>query len=321
MMKTDYGTRRALEEDLGINSQFIKGQPVKVRNCWHFSTDGNLVDFLFRDEEDFAAGMNRIYVVRRKYNIVILAFVLMDTHVHFILWGDLRECERFIHEYLKLTSMWLSRKYGDRHKLETLFPNYQVIDNDRYLKTAICYVLKNPPVGGIAFNALDYPWSSASLYFRKSGFWTSPDYELVTKCSDSLTFMEIRDFLKSRTVPEESFRFIGNLVFPAEYVDVETVEKIFRTHKGFNFFMCISKETDVESVKGAISRLSIPNAELHQHKQELCKTRFGVESIRRLSTDQRLLLAKTLRTNYNCSPKQIAKACGLIYNEVKSMLL
>ena len=319
-MKIDDGTRRALEEDLGINAQFVKGQAVAVRNCWHFSTDGNLVDYLFRDEDDFVAGMNRIYVLHRKYRIVILSFVLMDTHVHFILWGSLRECESFVHEYLRLTSMWLSRKYGERHKLENLFPHYQVIDSDRYLKSAICYVLKNPPVGGIAFNALEYPWSSAPLYFRRKGYWNSRDYESMTESSEKLDFMGIRNLLKARIVPDEQFRFIGNLVFPGEYVAVETVEKIFRTHKGFNFFMCVSKETDVESVQGAISRLSIPNSELHQHKQEMCKTRFGVDTIRSLSTQQRLLLAKALRARYNCSPKQIAKVCGLIYDEIKSML-
>ena len=84
--------------------------------------------------------------------------------------------------------------------------------------------------------------------------------------------------------------------------------------------MCISKETDVESVKGSISRLSIPNSELHQHKRELCKAKFGVDTIRTLSTKERLLLAKTLKSRYNCSSRQIAKVCGLIYDEVKSML-
>ena len=222
-MKIDDGLRRELEEDLGINAQFNKGQIIPVRNCWHFSTDGNLVDFLFQDDEDFIAGMNRIYVLERKYRIVILCFVLMDTHVHFIIWGKFRDCERFIHEYLKLTSMWIARKYGERHKLEKLFPDYQVIDNDRYLKTAICYVLKNAPVGGIAFNALEYPWSSASLYFKRKGYWTSVDYESALTSSKNLTVREIRRLLKTKEIPDEPFNLIGPLVFPGEYIAVETV--------------------------------------------------------------------------------------------------
>lgn len=110
------------------------------------------------------------------------------------------------------------------------------------------------------------------------------------------------------------------MVFPKEFVAVEIVERIFRTHKAFNYFMCISKESDVESVQGSISRLSIPYSELHQHKDELCRERFGVKTIRTLSTDQRLYLAKTLLSKYNCSPKQVAKACGLKYEEAKEFL-
>lgn len=309
-----------MESDLGLNAQFVKGQNIPVRNCWHFSTDGGLVDFLFRDDEDFIAGMNRIFILCQKYNVVILAFVLMDTHVHFILWGELGECKRFMHEYLKLTSMHISDKYGDRHKLENVFPNYQVIDNDLYLKMAICYVHKNPPVAGIQYLAQDYPWSSAPLIFRRQGNWSSCDWLSSAKESTELGCREIRRMLKTNFLPDMPFKVLGNLVFPGEYVAVDIVEKIFRTHKSFNFFMCHAKESDIESVKGSISRLSLPYAELHQHKIDFCQKYFGVKSIRSLSTTQRVALAQKLRASYNCSPKQIASACGLIYSEVKDML-
>jgi len=55
-----------IEFDLGLNTPYTKGQNIPVRNCWHFSTNGNLVDYLFRDEEDFIAGTNRIFVLLPK---------------------------------------------------------------------------------------------------------------------------------------------------------------------------------------------------------------------------------------------------------------
>ena len=319
-MKIADDIRRTMEPDLGLNVPFTKGQLIPTRNCWHFSTNGNLVDFLFRDEEDFIAGTNRLFILSRKYKIVILAYSLMDTHVHFVLWGNLKECEQFMHEYIKLTSMYLSSKYGDRHKLLTLYPNYQVVTDDRYLKTVICYVLKNAPVAGLAFNALDYPWSSAPLYFRRRGYWSFLDWDSRLESSETFSSNEICRILKTRYAPDKAFNLIGNMVFPEEFVATETVERIFRSHRSFHFFMCISRESDVESVEGSISMLSIPNSELHQHKQELCREKFGVSTIRSLSTDQRLHLARMLRSGYNCSPKQIAKVCGLIYNEVKNLL-
>ena len=319
-MEIKVSIRRAVESDLGLNAPFIKGQTIPVRNCWHFSTDGNLVDFLFLDDEDFVAGTNRIFILSKKYKIVVLAYNIMGTHIHLILWGELLECEKFMHEYLKLTSMYIVRKYGDRHKLRKVFPNYQVIDNDRYLKVAICYVLKNAPVGGLAFNALEYPWSSAPLYFKTKGFWSSVDLESRLTDSSEYGSKAICRILRTRRAPEGSFKLIGEMVFPGEFVAVDIVEKLFKTHKGFNFFMCVSKESDVESIHGSISRLSIPYSELHQHKNELCREMFGVETIRSLSTVQRLKMAKRLIALYNCSPKQVVRACGLIYPEVKDML-
>lgn len=319
-MKIKDDIRKEIESDLGLNFQFSKGQIIPVKNCWHFSTDGNQIDFLFDDEDDYRSGINRMFLVSLKYRIVILAFSLMSTHLHFVIWGGLKEAERFMSDYLKLTSMYLSRKYGDRHKLKNLIPNHQTVDNDRYLKVVICYVIKNAPVGGMRFNALDYPWSSAPLYFKHEGCWSSSDWQSVLEDSSGFSVRTLRNVLKTKSLPNKSFKMIGPMVFPGEFVATDVVETIFRTHKSFNFFMCISKESDVESVRGAISRLSLPHSELQQHKVELCREQFGAESIRLLSTGQRLSLAKGLLARYNCSPKQVAKSCGLKYAEVKELL-
>ncbi len=319
-MEINDGIRRAVESDLGLNAPFVKGQSIPVRNCWHFSTNGNLVDFLFASDEDFVAGTNRIFVLSQKYCIVILAYVLMDTHVHFVLWGKFEECAGFVHEYIRLTSMYLSSHYDDRHKLSNLSPDYQVIGEDRYLKTVICYVIKNPPVGGIQFSAWDYPWSSGPLFFRKKSHWTFSGWESQLTDSSSLPPRQIRKILKTDKAPVRPFKLIGSMVFPGEFVAVEIVERIFKTYKGYNYFMCISKESDVESINGSISRLSIPIAELQQHKTELCREKFGVETIRSLSTSQRLALARMLLSRYNSSPKQVVRSCGLIFSEVSSMI-
>ena len=110
------------------------------------------------------------------------------------------------------------------------------------------------------------------------------------------------------------------MVFPGRYVDYRLVERIFKTHRSFNYFMCVSKEKDVEERGGIISHLSLPLQELRQRKGEVCQELFGEGSIRHLNTSQRLQLARTLKARYNSSPKQISRVCGLIYDEVKELL-
>jgi hypothetical protein len=114
---------------------------------------------------------------------------------------------------------------------------------------------------------------------------------------------------------------IGQVVFPGDYVAYEVVEKLFRTNKGFNFFMCFSKEDEVESRGGTISHLSIPIQEMRQHKNEVCMELFGTNRITGLTTNQRLKLARTLKARYNSSLKQIIRLSGLVYDQVRDMLL
>ena len=67
----------------------------------------------------------------------------------------------------------------------------------------------------------------------------------------------------------------------------------------------------MESRSGAISRLSLPDAEMRQYKREILLEVFGKPSSRDLDTAQRLRLAKEIRRRYNCSIKQISRLVGL----------
>ena len=323
MMKLDHELLRKIRSDLGLNLPFLKGQSIPVKNCWHFSTDGNAVDVIFYDEEDFINGMNRIYITVQGYQVVILAFCLMDTHVHFVLYGVYEECNRFMHDYVKRTSRYISIRHGDKKKLDHVPIDYQVVDTDDYLKTLICYVIKNAPVAGIPFQALDYPWSSGSLYFRAPGIWSSPAW--LTQ-ADKMEHTgewgshKKRNTLKTRTIPEQDARMIGRLVFPGEYVAYEIVEQIYKTCKSFHYFFCRTKEADVDARGGTISHLSIPMQEMRQHKNEVCQALFGTGNIKKLDTAQRLRLARALKSRYNSSLKQIIRLCGLVYDEVKNLI-
>ena len=291
-----------LVTDLGLNRPFVRGQTIPINNCWHFSTDGNAVDCLFYDDDDFIAGMNRIYITVRGYNVIILAFSLMDTHVHFVLYGEFDECNHFMHEYVRRTSIFIAKKHGENNKLDGVPIDYQRVDNDYYLKTVICYTVKNAPVAGVPFNALDYPWSSGPLYFKKAGYWSSPSWQgKENNLSDSgiMGTKTLRKVLKTRDLPEKNLRMAGSLIFPGEYVAYELVERLFKTTKSFNYFLCRTKEEEVDSKGGTISHLSVPMQEMRQHKNELCLELFNTASIKTLNTSQRLILARTLRSRFN----------------------
>lgn len=312
--------REKIVRDLGLDRGYVKGRQIPVCNCWHFSTDGNQIDAMFLDDTDFKNGMNRIFVLSGLYKIVILAFSLMDTHVHFILYGDFWECNKFLHEYVRRTSISFSRRYGESHKFENVPINYQVIDNDYYLKIAICYVYKNAPVCGIPFTAYDYPWSSCPLLFRKQGYWSFPGWKFDEKGLTDIPIRQRRGMLGTRNCGSANKRMCDGLVWPDEYVANDIVERVFRTVKSYNYFMCTSKESDVDSKGGSETFLTLPMQEMRRYKTELCLEMFGVKTMKSLDISRRLKLARALKSRYNSSSKQIARLCGLRYEEVKNLL-
>lgn len=310
--------------DLGLDKPFVKGKDIPIKNCWHFSTDGNAVDALFDGDEDFIAGMNRIYVTVRGYPVVILAYSLMDTHIHFVLYGEFEACNRFMHEYVRRTSRYIALHHGENNKLANVPLEHQMVDTGFYLKIVICYTVKNAPVGGIPFLAGDYPWSSGPLYFRRPGYWSSPVWTeklaVGEEVPEGQTVRQQRKVLRTKEPPAEAVPMIGELVFPGAYVAYELVEQIFKSCKSFTYFLSITKEDDVDARGGQLSRLSIPMQEMRQHKNELCREMFGTSSVKSLTIQQRIKLARALRARYNSSLKQIVRLTGLVYEEVKDLL-
>lgn len=319
---------KQMELDLSVHVPYVKGQPNPVINCWHFYTDGNAVDRLFDDREDFKDGMNRIFTVGRKYRLFILAFSLMDTHVHFVIYGDFDECNRFMHEYVRLTSIQLANRHNEKGKLKNNCISHQKITDDYYLKSVICYVIKNPPAGGLPYTAYDYPWGSGGLYFRNQGLWNTPFWKeylendtRLLKYLNQLNIREKRSFFKSRQNDHtENAIIIEDIIFPGEYVAYEMVEKLFKTHKSFNYFMCRTKDEDIEKIDGIITKVTIPIQELRQHRKEICQEIFGQKSMKELDVAERLKIGRIIKFRFKCSVKQICRVCGLIYEDVKDIL-
>lgn len=324
-MRISDDRRYRIISDLGLNIPFVKGQDIPVNDCWHFYTDGNAIDSLFYDDDDFRDGMNRIYKLSLIFKMDILAFSLMDTHVHFALHGEFSECNRFMHEYIRLTSYHISHKYGEKNKLTDLEVKYQKVTTSRYLKTLICYIIKNAPAGGLPFTAYDYPWSSGSLLFRRHDYWTAPRW-MGTSTKDTVSMLSElsgigkKTFLKAKQVSDDDVRIIDGIVFPGDYVVNEIVEMLFKTNRSFNYFMCMAKDSDIGSLEGFVSSLSIPIQEMRQHKNELCRQMFGKSDVRSLDTSKRLRLARTLKSKYNSSSKQICRLCGIKYDEVREII-
>ena len=85
---------------------------------FHLVTTDHLSDRLwFKDTQDFVVAMNIVAVLSLRMNVSILAFILMSNHVHFVLAEDKAKALKFITEFKRLFSWYLTNKYGKREQL------------------------------------------------------------------------------------------------------------------------------------------------------------------------------------------------------------
>lgn len=134
---------------------------------YHAFTRGLEKDLLFYGDAEFLYGMNIIPRYLKLSGTRLLAFCLMDNHVHFVLEGCRAACNQFIINYKRTVFSFL-KKCRERDIPETTVPGIVGIESTDSLLTVIAYVLRNPVAAGINYLPQDYKWSSAPDLFQKA---------------------------------------------------------------------------------------------------------------------------------------------------------
>jgi putative transposase len=120
---------------------------------------------LFRDDEDKREYLKRMAKYQRKYQCKILAYCLMDTHVH--IHFDPQGCDmsKFMQGLNLSYVLYYNRKYK---RLGPLFQDrYKnvVIENERYELVISAYIHNNPKdISRYRDCVRDYPFSSYGIY-------------------------------------------------------------------------------------------------------------------------------------------------------------
>lgn len=322
-MKT---VNQSVLQDLGFYSRAIQGQTIPVHHCYHGFSDGSRAEMLFADESAYKQAMNKLAITVYEWNIILLAFCLMDNHFHFIVYGEQDECESFIREYARRISM-SSPSISSKEIRVSVKP----LENDIYLKTAICYVLRNPVVARLPYMVGNYPYSSGFLLFAGKECenpWSAPGWKYLLHQNSKdvvryreLNYREKRGLASSQKTLPDDWMIAEGYVFPGHYVNYELCEKIFGTTRGFNFFMSSCREADFEQSHGVMEILSIPDTEMRSHRDQMIHSMFGTYGVRSLSAQQRGLLARSLRREYRCSAKQIARLVHLDIKQVSDLFV
>ncbi len=129
--------------------------------CYHVINRGNRRAKVFHSGSDYRQFIQMMREAQARLYMRILAYVLMPTHFHFVLWPRLSDdMSKWMH--------WLTTKhvttYAVQHEVtgRTWQGRYKSfpINQDQHLLTVIRYVERNPLTAGLVDSAQEWKWSS-----------------------------------------------------------------------------------------------------------------------------------------------------------------
>lgn len=288
----------------------------RPRNCWHLCTKGLKDKLLFRDRKDFIHGMNSVALCSLSAPVAVLAFCLMDNHVHLVVNGIEDRCRHFMRSFMVRTALNIRVKYGETNPLTGVEVTIKKIDSLTYLGSVIAYVHRNPMAAGICA-PYNYEWCSAALPFRSRQSSLSAG---ILKVGDYSEFA-LRTLLKTRMTNLPANWKIGSegMVLPESYLRIGYVEKLYGSIAAYMYALNRNNDARLELDLVADKGKAYDDATLASFIPAICMEEFGVEGFDKLDIDRKCEMAILLRKRYGSGVKQIARLTGLTPDFLKSI--
>jgi len=134
---------------------------------YHILSRGNESRDIFYINEDRQLFLDTVAEMSERFDLNIIAYVLMSNHYHLLLRTNLANLSKAM-QWFGLT---YTRRFNNRHlRSGHLFQGrYKsiIVQNDVYLVRLSCYIHRNPLRAGIVDRLADYKWSSYPYYAYK----------------------------------------------------------------------------------------------------------------------------------------------------------
>lgn len=282
---------------------------------FHLVTTDHLSDRLwFKDTQDFVVAMNIVAVLSLRMNVSILAFILMSNHVHFVLAEDKAKALKFITEFKRLFSWYLTNKYGKREQLRRNDVDIRELSAyDESLERAIAYVQMNCVAAGLCLSPTDYRWGSGNCFFRASTLNGTPVRTLSRRKIRALTH-------STEVIPEDWLFSQEGYILPDCYIARDFVQSLFRKPQRMLYFL--------EHSSKAAKRLSLSEQDIPSFKDQtivaaipdLCRALFRKNSFKELNPTEQTELLRQLRRRFSSNINQLCRITGLEYADAAKLL-
>ena len=287
---------------------------------FHVCTDGNSLDWMFKDYPDFVAGMNRTGICRLISGARTIYFILMDNHVHFLLYGSMPACKEFIITFKKLLSKHICSKYGLKGYLQNVPTEIIRINSPAHLVETIAYFDRNPTAAGWKFMPYDYPWGLGRFMFRRPCGTAADNMSGLRRLDSFSRKTQHLMFGTHLLLPQDWIVDQYGMIDPRCYVDMEFIESLFKSPGKYTYYLSKKLEGEIEKDFNTSVRTFIQDKELRMIVEKIAGELYGTRDIRILDINSRITLARKLRYEYASPPKQISRMLHLNVELLKGFI-
>ncbi len=186
----------------------------------HVMNRGHNKSNIFPASADKKYFINLLHQRASLLKIRIFAFCIMDNHYHIIIQNSSGKLSDFMKQLNGIYATYFRKKYGG---VGYVFQNrYKstLIQNEKYLSTAIAYTLYNPVRAGVVDNVFNYKYSSINEYYNNSininNYITDVAFvEDIFQSKDNFLFIVMSANIKV----EEKNSHIGKVLGDEEYIE------------------------------------------------------------------------------------------------------
>ena len=288
-----------------------------MKNFYLVTTDHLEEALWFRDDEDFAVGMNYVAIeAHMNPMVIVMVFILMSNHVHFILYGEKEDVEAFITQYKQRYSLYYRYKYCVKEFLRGNGVDIKLIpiEEAEAFERFAAYVQMNSVAANICSHPSQYRWGTGNLFFNLFAQRGTPLREFSGR--------ELARILHSTTIdlPGNWLMSEDGFILPQSYIDISTVERYFRTPNRMNYFLQHSSKARKRLESSESNLPAFRDQTLLNNVTDLCRSLFQKDSFKQLSPDEQSELAKQIRYRFSADATQIARVCGISYSAAADLL-
>lgn len=280
-------------------------------------TTAHLEDGLwFRDEEDFKVAMNYLAIQAACCpEVIVLAFILMSNHVHLVLRGRRKDVVHFVNQFKHRYAIYYRKKYSIAEFLRRNGLDVKLIpDEDEAVERAVAYVQMNCVAANICSHPSQYPWGTGNAFFTSTKPGGTPLGALSDRARERLLHSACNILPKTWTLSEDGY------ITPGQYVDVRTVELLFRSPRRLNYFLHSSSKARKRIEVDGDRLPAFRDQTILASMRDLCLSLFQKDSFLELQPGEKAEFVRQIRFRFSADANQIARVCGLTYAEAARLL-